>query len=307
MAALSRWWFAPAALGRVAALRVLAYVFIPIDVLLTTSWVGDQAGARELYRPLVLAEWLRLPVPTPSMVVTLRAALLTAAVVAAAAALVGATRAVRIAGGATAALYLWWMFVAMSYGKVDHDRFAFLVLLAVLPTVGAARPGDRTRSAAAGWAVRTTQVAVVATYFLAAWAKVRIGGWGWVNGGTLAWALVRRNTALSGWMVHVPGLLRLLQWATLLFELASPLLLVVRSERTRTWLVAMVYGFHLATFALLGIIFLPHLVALAAFLPLERIGRLAYVDGSAGTFDWHRTSRAPARPAPWTRDREAKP
>jgi hypothetical protein len=307
MAALSRWWFAPVALGRVAALRVLAYVFIPIDVLLTTSWVGDQAGARELYRPLMLAEWLRLPVPTPSMVVALRAALLTAAVVAAAAALVGATRAVRIAGGATAALYLWWMFVAMSYGKVDHDRFAFLVLLAVLPTVGAARPGDRTRSTAAGWSVRTTQVAVVATYFLAAWAKVRIGGWGWVNGGTLAWALVRRNTPLSGWMVHVPGLLRLLQWATLLFELASPLLLVVRSERTRTWLVAVVYGFHLATFAMLGIVFLPHLVALAAFLPLERIGRRAYVDGSAGTFDWHRSSRAPAGPAPWTRDREAKP
>ena len=86
-------------------------------------------------------------------------------------------------------------------------------------------------------------------------------------------------------MVHVPGLLRLLQWATLLFELASPLLLAVRSERTRTWLVAMVYGFHLVTFAMLGIIFLPHLVALAAFLPLERIGRRAYVDASAGTFD----------------------
>jgi hypothetical protein len=216
---------------------------------------------------------------------------------------------VRVAGAATAALYLWWMFVAMSYGKVDHDRFAFLVLLAVLPTVGAARPGDRRLSAAAGWAVRTTQVAVVATYFLAAWAKLRIGGWGWVNGGTLAWALVRRNTPLSGWMLHVPGLLRLLQWATLLLELASPLLFVVRSERARTWLVAMVYGFHLATFATLGIIFLPHLVALAAFLPLERIGRRAYVGGSAGTFVGHRTSRAPAGSAPrtWTRDREAKP
>jgi hypothetical protein len=307
MAAVSRWWFAPAALGRIAALRLLAYVFIPVDVLVTTSWVGDQAGARELYQPLMLAEWLRLPVPTPSMVVILRAAVLTAAVVAATATLIGATRAVRIAGAATAVFYLWWMFVAMSYGKVDHDRFAFLVLLAVLPTVGAARLGERTRSAAAGWAVRTTQVAVVATYFLAAWAKVRIGGWGWVNGGTLAWALVRRSTPLSGWMVHVPGLLRLLQWATLLFELASPLLLAVRSERTRTWLVAMVYGFHLVTFAMLGIIFLPHLVALAAFLPLERIGRRAYDDGAAGTFDAHRSPRAPAAPAPWTRDREAKP
>jgi hypothetical protein len=49
---------------------------------------------------------------------------------------VGATgRAPRLLGWTIFVLYFEWMIIAMSYGKVDHDRFAFLVALAVLPTV----------------------------------------------------------------------------------------------------------------------------------------------------------------------------
>jgi hypothetical protein len=278
----SSWWFAPVALGRVAALRLVAYLFVPVDVLLTTSWVAEHAEASSgLYRPLALARWLHLPTPTSTYVELLRAALLAAAVVGLVSVFAGTARLARWAGVAVAGLYLWWMLVAMSFGKVDHDRFAFLVLLAVLPTVGAAaRLGDRTRSAAAGWAVRVTQVAAVATYFFAAWAKIRIGGWGWVNGGTLAWALVRRHTFASEWLLQVPWLLKAMQWGTVVLELASPLLLFVRSERVRLWAVAGLYVFHLLTFLALGIIFLPQLVALAAFLPLERWARLP---GRAGS------------------------
>ena len=274
--ARSAWWFAPMALGRVAALRLLAYLFVPIDVLLTTSWVADHASASgALYRPLALARLLQLPTPAPVYVALLRGALLAAALVALASVFVGTARLARWAGAAVAGLYLWWMLVAMSYGKVDHDRFAFLVLLAVLPTVGGVvRLGDRTTSAAAGWALRVTQVAAVATYFFAAWAKIRIGGWGWVNGGTLAWALVRRHTFFSEWLLQNPWLLKVMQWGTVVMELASPLLLLVRSERVRLWAVAGLYAFHVATFLALGIIFLPQLVALAAFLPLERWVRL---------------------------------
>ena len=74
----------------------------------------------------------------------------------------------QLAGAAVALLYLQWMIIAFSYGKVDHDRFAFLVALFALATVGRARYGDRTRSEAAGWALRVTQLAVVATYFITA-------------------------------------------------------------------------------------------------------------------------------------------
>jgi hypothetical protein len=270
--ARTSWWFPPVALGRIAALRLLAYVFVPVDVFLTTSWVahhGDVPGV--LYRPVRLARLLHLPTPTPLVVDVVRAALLVAALVAVAAVIKGATRVVRVAGVAVFATYSWWMLVAMSYGKVDHDRFAYLVLLAVLPTVGAARLGDRTPDLAAGWAVRMVQVGAVATYFLAAWAKIRFGGLGWVNGATLSRAVIRRGTWLVDWMLDAPLLLRSLQWLMVVGELLSPVLLFIRSERLRIRLVLGLFAFHLATFAALRIVFLPHLVALAAFLPLERV------------------------------------
>ncbi len=274
--AVTRWWFPPVPRGRVAALRVLGYAFVPVDVFLTRGWVFQHpALARGLYRPLALARALHLPAPTPALVAGLRLVLLGGALVALAATVAGWDRVVRVAGTVVAGTYLWWMLVAMAYGKVDHDRVGYLVLLAVLPTVAGARLGDRTPDAAAGWAVRTVQVAAVATYFLAAWAKIRIGGWGWVNGGTLAWAVVRRGTGLSRWALDVPVVLRAFQWLMLAGELASPLLFAVRSERTRTRLVLGLYAFHLLTFATVGIVFLPHLVALAAFLPLERVPRPA--------------------------------
>jgi hypothetical protein len=269
----SRWWFPAVALGRVAWLRVIAYAFVWVDVLVTTSWVAHHAAvSADLYQPLLVARVLHLPTPTGSLVDATRVGLLVASAVALAAVLAGRTTLVRGAGVATAVLYAWWMVVAMSYGKVDHDRFAYLVLLAVLPTVGAARLGERRTTEAAGFAVRATQVAVVATYFLAAWAKVRFGGWGWVNGATLTWAVIRRGTWLSDWTLQVPWVLRIVQWAIVVSELASPLIFLVRRERVRVAIVGAMVVFHLVTFAAVGIIFLPHLVALTAFLPLERLG-----------------------------------
>jgi hypothetical protein len=262
--------------GRIAALRVIAYAFVPLDVLVTTGWVGrhGDVGA-SLYRPLLLARLLHLPVPTPTVVTFVRVALLLATAVALVAGFTRSDRAVRVGGVAVVALYLWWMLIAMSYGKVDHDRFGYLLLLAVLPTVGAARLGDRTPSPAAGWAVRMAQVGAIATYFLAAWAKVRIGGWGWVNGATLAWAVVRRGTWFSHWMLQAPWSLRTVQWLMLAGELASPLLFAVR-RRTQIVMVAGLYVFHLLTFAAISIIFLPHLVALASFLPLEEAAPIPF-------------------------------
>jgi hypothetical protein len=171
------------------------------------------------------------------------------------------------------ALYGWWMLVAMSYGKVDHDRFAFLVLLAVLPTVGAAALGERRRSLQAGWAVRMTQVAVVATYFFAAWSKLRFGGWNWATGATLTRAVLRRGTDVAQWTLDHPGVMRGFQWGLLLLELAAPLLLFVRRDRTRYAIVGGLVAFHGITYLAISIIFLPHVVALMAFLPLERLGR----------------------------------
>ncbi len=93
----------------------------------------------------------------------------------------------------------------MSYGKVDHDRFAFLVALFVLPSVGRAPLRSRERTEAAGWALTMVALAVVATYALAAVAKIRFGGWDWVDGATLTRAVLRRSTPLSEPLLDVPG------------------------------------------------------------------------------------------------------
>ena len=170
-----------------------------------------------------------------------------------------------------AGLYLLWMLVAMSFGKVDHDRLAFLVALAVLPTVGRASRDGRQRSSAAGWALACIRVAVVLTYFYAAWAKIRFGGWNWPTGAILERALLRRGTWFSHWMINRPDVLIPMQFGMIAFELASPLVLLARTDRARTAVAGILWAFHLAVFAGVTIIFLPHCVAICAFLPLERI------------------------------------
>jgi hypothetical protein len=188
-------------------------------------------------------------------------------------------RAPRLLGWAVFALYFEWMIIAMSYGKVDHDRFAFLVALAVLPTAGRARHGDATRTEAAGWALRVTQIAVVCTYFLAAWAKVRFGGWEWATGSVLARAILRRGTELADLIAPLPGALIAGQIGILAFELASPLIFVLRG-RWRYLAVGYFYSFHIMTYAMITISFAPHLVAMTAFLPLERVRPIAWLQSA---------------------------
>ena len=264
--AVSRWLFRPVPLARIAVFRVIAYLFIPIDVFLTTAWVRAHADVpTQWYRPLLLGRLLHLPTPTSTVVMVVQWALVIAAVAAA------SGRAPRLLGTAVFLLYAEWMVIAMSYGKVDHDRIAFLVALAVLPTIGRARFRDRRTSEAAGWAMAVVLVAVMLTYFLAAWAKIRFGGWNWPTGATLTRAVVRRGTSLSDWTLDVPYLLPAAQWLMIGFELASPLMLLVRSDRARIGLVLFLIGFHLMVFAGVGIIFLPHCIAILSILPWERL------------------------------------
>ena len=266
-ARVSRWLFEPQPRARVAVFRTIVYAFIFVDVLLTTSWVDDHAIVPgELYQPLFIGRILPLPTPGPLLVPVLEIALLLCA----AAALTG--RWPRLAGGLVAVLYTEWMFIAMSYGKVDHDRFAFLVALAVLPTVGRARWSDRESDQASGWALRCVQIAVVLTYFLATWAKLRFGGPEWVNGATLMRAVLRRGTFLTDPLQQNAWVLHIAQYAIVLFELFSPLMLL-RNRIGRLY-VAMAFVFHAVTFATITIIFLPHVVCLLTFLPLERASEL---------------------------------
>jgi len=255
------WLFTPVPCRRIDLLRRIAYLFVPVDLLLTTPWVWSHARVPgELYRPLLLARLVHLPTPGPwvnGLGVVLIAASLAAAT----------GRLPRALGVVVAVLYLEWMIVAFSYGKVDHDRVGFLVLLFVLPTV------SKRNDEAAGWAVSMTALAVVATYFLSAVAKLRFGGLEWVDGATLTRAVVRRGTPLSTPLLDHTWVLHGFQYVLLGVELLmSPLLLVRWRDPRRTWLlVGGFYVFHLMTFLTISIVFLPHCVALLALLPLERI------------------------------------
>ncbi|HEU4346953.1 MAG TPA: HTTM domain-containing protein [Actinoplanes sp.] len=260
-----RWLFEPVPKGRVAAFRTLVHLFVAADLVIFTPWVRGHAGTPgELYQPLLAGRLLPLPTPTPLLVQGIFWALLVVSVAAA------SGRAPRLLGWTVFALYFEWMIIAMSYGKVDHDRFGLLVALAALATAGRARHGDPEPTEAGGWALRVTQIAVICTYFLAAWAKLRFGGIDWVTSSVLARAIVRRGTELADLIAGTPYLLIVAQAGIVAFELASPLIFVL-SPRLRSWAVAFFYSFHLATFAAITISFMPHLIALTSFLPLEKV------------------------------------
>jgi hypothetical protein len=116
---------------------------------------------------------------------------------------------------------------------------------------------------------------VVATYFLAAWAKLRWGGLDWLSSATLTWAIIRRGTGFGEALLAMPWILIAAQIGIVTFELCSPLVFVLR-ERWRYRAVGGFYGFHAVTFAMITISFMPHLAAMTSFLPLERVRPLVW-------------------------------
>lgn len=284
-ARMAGWFTAPVALARIAWLRTVLYLFVILDMhafVRDTRLKGESPG---LYQPLLLARILDLPEPSVAITTTLYVVLIVACLVAA------ANRLPRLAGWVVAPAFTWWVLIGMSDGKVDHDHLALVVALWVLPTVAptgsaAGSPAgrrlrwrrevspyaDQTRTEAAGWAVRCVQLAVISTYFLSAVAKVRGAGWtlAWPGSAVLTWAIVRRPHPVGEWLLSYPWLLHVMQWAGLVAEFLSPLVLWLRGR----WqlLGALVFiGFHVANTAILLIHFLPTVVCWLAFAPLERL------------------------------------
>lgn len=263
-AAWERFWFPAIPAARFEIFRRLLYGYLVLDVLVTTAWVRDHGTADAgLYQPLLIGRLLPLPVPTDAVVTVTMWTVLVGAVLGI------AGRSPRLVGAITACAYLQWMVIAFSYGKVNHDRFPLLVALFVAVTVGRTGIRDRTPSTAAGWALRMTMVATVAVYFLSVVAKVRYGGWLWANSATLTQALLRRATSLGSELRDRPQVTVLAQWAAVVFEVLSPLLLVRHRVRWVLWGTAI--AFHVVTFAVLSIGFYPQVLCLLAFLPLERL------------------------------------
>jgi hypothetical protein len=271
-ARLRAFWLAPVPLARIALLRIAIYIFTIGDLFwIVNDVIALSRTSPALYRPLLMREWLHLPAPNPAYVHTLRIVIIAGCLLCASGRL---PRRLGVAVGVgVAAAFTDWVSIGMSYSKIDHDHFALIVALWVLPTVGTARltgPGSRVRSEAAAWAVLCIQVGAVAVYFLSAWAKVRYGGWNWVTGSTFAWAVSRRGNGLARHLLDPPWILTAGQFGIFFMELSTPLLLFLRG-RLRYAFVALLGGFHLTTYLTIKIHFLPLVICLLAFLPLEKI------------------------------------
>ena len=272
-AAVARWWLRPTPVARVAVLRLAVYVFVPIDLFVRTAQVVPHAyGSAELYDPVELLAAVHQPAPQPWLVQTLRVVIIVGSLLAA------TGRARRLAGWVVALAFLDWTCLAMSYGKVDHDHLAILVAVFVLPTVPDATLRSRVRSEAAGWALRCIEVAAIATYFLSAYAKVvRFGHLHWLTGATFTWAVVRRGTFLATPLLHHPAVLLLAQWGLFALECTTPIVLFL-GRRGRIVAFILLEAFHVVTQAMIRINFVPLMVCLLVFLPLEDLApRLADV------------------------------
>lgn len=257
------WLFTPMPLARVALLRLAVFAFVIVDVLYlhTSGWYHGYVDP-VWYQALDIGRILHLPAATVPLVELLKWGSVAAALVA----MTG--RAPRLSGWLVAIAWCWYQYVAFAYGKVDHDRGDFVVALLLLPTVGLAHVSDERRSQAAGFALRVVQISAISTYFLSSVAKIRFGGWGWVNSATLVRAVVRRGTPIGHWFLHIPTFLHAFQWVIVIAELSSPVIFLV-SERWRRRLVGAWYLFHASVYATITIAFWPHLVMMLAFLPLE--------------------------------------
>lgn len=276
--------------SRITALRTILYAFVILDVFLIADDVPSHAGNSAYYQPLLLARILHLPAVTTPIAYTLL-------VVIVGACLVGVWgRYPRVAGTAVAVAFTLWMLYSQGYGYVSHDHLALMIALWVLPTVPSAPRSpweDDTPSEAAGWALRSIQLAVIATYFLSVLTKWIYSGSPitWANSAILAWAVIRRGSPFVQWTLEVPWIFVPAQWAALAMEALSPVALFLKG-RALYLLVAVFLGFHLTTFIALGIHFGPTVICWAAFLPIERLrGLPARLQSLSG-----RLHHLPARP-----------
>lgn len=263
-------WFAPVVPdSRLACLRTVLYLFVIVDIHAIVRDPISLSRHPELYQPLLVEQLLHLPPPSPAITWALYLVLVVGSLIAA------ANRLPRLAGFAVAAAFTWWTAIGMSYGKVDHDHLAFVVALWTLPTAGviAGRWKATTSSAQSGWVLKCIQIAVIATYFLSAIAKIRLGGrWdltAWPNSSILLWAIIRRPNGLGQFLLPYPGLLHAMQWFSFVAELASVVVLWLRG---RQLLFAAIFwlGFHVFTVTMLYIHFAPTVICWLAFAPLER-------------------------------------
>ncbi len=157
----------------------------------------------------------------------------------------------------------------------------------------------------ASWPIKMMQVYCAFFYFWSVIAKLRVAGWEWASGGQIQKILLKRSVMwgvtdtgeavrnqLAFQMAQMPDLLMFLAHLVLAFEVAFPLILLVRSVRWRLIFLVGVTFFHIANFVLIYVAFLFIPVVFIIFFDLvpvhawlkSKLGRVFMRGGASPTY-----------------------
>jgi Vitamin K-dependent gamma-carboxylase len=285
---LDAWLFPPAPPERLAVLRLLVGTFATLYLAIRHQAFLSLADARAgRFQPVGILSPLHGPWPDAPLV-----ALVLGAVVLGCAYTAGAW--FRVTGPVFAVALLLLTTYRSSWGQIlwIEDLMVIDVLVVGLArsadacSVDSRRrppptPASRADNVAYGWPVRLAALVTVASYLLAAVAKLRVGGLEWMIGDSLrnhvAYSNVRldlfsgASSPIGRWLVAYGWVFPPFAVATVILELAAPLALIGGWVRT-VWVIAM-WLVHVGIAALMYVVF-PFPLFLVAFAPFYRLEEL---------------------------------
>jgi hypothetical protein len=326
--ALDRFWFAEAPATRLALLRLVIGLYALAYLWRRFTLLSDVvATSRTYFEPVGLAAFLEDPLPVP-----IARGLILATLVACAAFVLGFKY--RWSGPLFAVLLLWVLSYRNSWTMVYHTDNLLVLHVLVLglapaadalsvdalltrgavartPVLGVWRGRDPVADWGYGYPIRLICAVTVATYLLAAVAKLAGPvGWSWVMGDALrdqiAYDALRKellSTGATPWaftLYQQVALLTVVGVGSLAIELLAPVALFSRVFAW-VWVVA-AFLMHWSIYFIMDITFWYHQfgVAFVSFFDLEKPlewvrGRLrAITSGTAPRADVHE----PGEPAP---------
>jgi uncharacterized membrane protein YphA (DoxX/SURF4 family) len=275
---IADWWFAPAPAERLAMLRILIGTY-------ALAWVGLRLGELHAvaqltagWKPVGLARVLDAPLP-PAVVLAIGVA----TCVLLAAFVLGV--AYRVVAPIAAAALTWTLCYRNSWGIPFHTENLLVLHVIALSIAPAADAFALARSrepspAGYGWAIKLLVALTAATYLLAGIAKLRIGGFGWLDGEQLRNQIAIDNlrklllgdpiAPLATTLLDHPEALTVFCWLTVGLELGAPVALL-GGRIAKLW-AAGAWGFHAGVILLMNIWF-PYPLVGVAFLPLLAVER----------------------------------
>lgn len=206
-------------------------------------------------------------------------------------------------------------------GDVHHRYLvpAHMLFLLLLSRCGCARSIDERRRAVpsvvaewqASWPIKAMQVYCVSFYFWAGVAKLRMSGWAWVGDGqniqelligrSLLWGVTELGepafNPLPYWVAQHQTLCFLLALGTLVMEFGFPLLLLLRTPRSRLVALLGVSVFHIMNSVLAYVGFGLFPIVFLIFFDLEDVRRRLRARGRESPAH---PRGSPASPAPPT-------